>query len=205
MQGGDRIEDTPVHKALREALANCLINADYYGTRGVVIKKEPKRIVFENPGYIRTGKIQMRKGGESDPRNKSLMKMFNLINIGERSGSGVPNIFNTWEDAHWKDLVIEERFDPDRTILTLEFVKKQAIKASDKKRAIKTGNKKQATKTRDSIAKIYEFLLQSGEAKTKDIAEFLGLSVQRTRGILATMEDIEITGANKNRKYRLKK
>ena len=51
--------------------------------------------MFENPGYIRTGKIQMRKGGESDPKNKSLMKMFNLINIGERSGSGVPNIFNT--------------------------------------------------------------------------------------------------------------
>ena len=88
MHGGDRIEDTPVHKALREALANCLINADYYGTCGVVIKKEPKKIIFENPGYIRTGKIQMRKGGESDPRNKSLMKMFNLINIGERSGSG---------------------------------------------------------------------------------------------------------------------
>ncbi len=64
MHGGDRIEDTPVHKALREALANCLINADYYGTCGVVIKKEPKKIVFENPGYIRTGKIQMRKGGE---------------------------------------------------------------------------------------------------------------------------------------------
>lgn len=39
MKGGDRIDDTPVHKALREALANCLINADYYGTRGVVIKK----------------------------------------------------------------------------------------------------------------------------------------------------------------------
>ena len=29
MKGGDRIDDTPVHKALREALANCLINADY--------------------------------------------------------------------------------------------------------------------------------------------------------------------------------
>ena len=119
---------------MKFALANCLINADYYGTRGVVIKKEPQRIVFENPGYIRTGKIQMRKGGESDPKNKSLMKMFNLINIGERSGSGVPNIFNTQEDAHWKEPVIEERFDPDRTILTLEFVKKQAIKTSDKNR-----------------------------------------------------------------------
>ena len=66
----------------------------------------------------------MRKGGESDPRNKTLMKMFNLVNIGERSGSGVPNIFNTWEDQGWKEPVIEERFDPDRTILTLEFVDK---------------------------------------------------------------------------------
>lgn len=75
MEDDHRIEDTSVHKAIREALANCLINADYYGTRGVVIKKEPKKLVLENPGYIRTGKIQMRKGGESDPRNKSLMKM----------------------------------------------------------------------------------------------------------------------------------
>ncbi|HOO28027.1 MAG TPA: ATP-binding protein, partial [Lachnospiraceae bacterium] len=43
----------------------------------------------------------MRKGGVSDPRNKTLMKMFNLINIGERAGSGVPNIFNVWEDEGW--------------------------------------------------------------------------------------------------------
>ena len=132
------------------------------------------------------------------------MKMFNLINIGERSGSGVPNIFNTWEDAHWKEPVIEERFDPDRTILTLEFVKKQATKTGDKKQAIKTNNKKQATKTNENVAKIYEYLLQFGEAETKDIADFLGLSAQRTRVILATMDAIERTGANKNRKYRLK-
>ena len=90
MDGGDRIDDTPIHKALREALANCLINADYYGARGVVIKSETDRLVFENPGYIRTGKVQMRKGGESDPRNKSLMKMFNLINIGERREAACP-------------------------------------------------------------------------------------------------------------------
>jgi predicted HTH transcriptional regulator len=145
MDGGDRIEDTPVHKALREALANCLINADYYGTRGVVIKKEPKMLILENPGYIRTGKVQMRKGGESDPRNKSLMKMFNLINIGERAGSGVPNIFNTWNDEGWKEPVIEERFDPDRTVLTLEFVKKQAEKTSEENK-----RKKQAKKNKRS-------------------------------------------------------
>ena len=75
----------------------------------------------------------MRRGGESDPRNKTLMKMFNLVNIGERSGSGVPNIFNTWEDQGWKEPVIEERFDPDRTILTLEFVGKTNKEKTAKK------------------------------------------------------------------------
>ena len=133
---GNRIDDTPVHEALREALANCLINADFYGVRGIVVRKEADRIVFENPGYSRTGKQQMKKGGISDPRNKVLMKMFNLINIGERAGSGVPNIFNTWEDQGWVEPVIEEQFDPDRTLLILSFDKKQAIKTSDKKQAI---------------------------------------------------------------------
>ena len=201
---GNRIDDTPVHEALREALANCLINADFYGVGGIVVRKETDRIVFENPGYSRTGKQQMKKGGISDPRNKVLMKMFNLINIGERAGSGVPNIFNTWEDQGWVEPIIEEQFDPDRTLLILSFDKKQAIKTSDKKQAIKTSDKKQATKTNNNVARIYEYLLQSGEAKTKDIAEFLGLSTQRTRVILAMMDDIEVIGANKNRKYRVK-
>lgn len=81
---------------------------------------------------VRTGKKQMRIGGESDPRNKALMKMFNLIYIGERAGSGVPNIFNVWADEGWEEPVIEERFDPDRTVLTLSFKK-----SGDKKAAIK--------------------------------------------------------------------
>ena len=209
MEGGNRIEDTPVHKALREALANCLINADYYGTRGVVIKKEPKKLTLENPGYIRTGKIQMRKGGESDPRNKSLMKMFNLINIGERSGSGVPNIFNTWEDEGWKEPVIEERFDPDRTSLILEFAKKASEESKRRKQAKKTSEenkrRKQAKKTSENIAKIYEYLTHHGEAKTNDIAIYINLSPARTRAILSEMEDIEVLGSNTNRRYKLKK
>lgn len=134
-QGGDRIEDTPVHEALREALANCLINADFYRNCGIIVKKEVDKLVFENPGYIRTGKEQMRLGGVSDPRNKSLMKMFNLISIGERAGSGVPNIYKIWEEENYLDPVIDEMFDPDRTKLTLPFTKKQATKTSERKRA----------------------------------------------------------------------
>lgn len=204
MVGGERVDDTPVHKALREALANCLINADYHGVRGVVIRKEQDKITFANPGYVRTGKKQMRLGGESDPRNKSLMKMFNLINIGERAGSGVPNIFNVWNDEGWEEPVIEERFDPDRTVLSLSFLKKQAKKTSDKKQAKKTSSKKQAKKTKENILKIREYLEKNGVSKTNDIAEYLNLSSARTRVLLKSMEEVEAIGANSNRIYKLK-
>lgn len=60
------------------------------------------------------------------------MKSFNLIDIGEGAGSGVPDIFSIWEDEGLEEPVIEERFDPDRTVLTLSFEKKQGVKASDK-------------------------------------------------------------------------
>lgn len=40
----------------------------------------------------------MLRGGISDPRNKTLMKMFNMIGIGERAGSGIPDIYQVWEN-----------------------------------------------------------------------------------------------------------
>ena len=121
--------------------------------------------------------------------------MFNMINIGERSGSGVPLIFNTWEDQGWNEPVIEERFDPDRTILSLVFSPKQVKK---------NRRRKQAKKTDDNIKKILLYLEKNGEAKTKDISACLGLSPSRTRALLSEMEMIEALGTNTNRRYRLK-
>ena len=55
------------------------------------------------------------------------MKMFNLINIGERAGSGVPDVFKTWEEQGWEEPMIEERYgDAARTSLILSFNEKQA-------------------------------------------------------------------------------
>ena len=122
--------------------------------------------------------------------------MFDLINIGERSGSGVPNIFNTWNDQGWKEPVIEERFDPDRTTLTLEFIKKTRKKTSKED---KIGNK-----TRINMLKIEKYLQENGESKTNTIAEHLGLSLARTRKMLSQMDSLEAIGTNTNRRYRLK-
>ena len=133
------------------------------------------------------------------------MKMFNLINIGERAGSGVPNIFNTWEDQGWVEPVIEEQFDPDRTLLILSFDKKQAIKTSDKKQANKSCHKKQNKKTLENIEKIREYLSKNNISKTSDIAEYIGLSLPRTRAILKEIPDVSPIGNNSNRKWTLQK
>ena len=208
-KGGDRIDDTPAHEALREALANCLINTDFYGVRGVVIKKEPDKLIMENPGYSRTGKVQMRKGGVSDPRNKTLMKMFNLINIGERAGSGVPNIFNVWEDEGWVEPAIEEQFDPDRIILTLEFKKKQAKKATEKsdskKATVKSDRKKVMKNTQVQYEQILTFMKLDTWYKASDLVEVLDVKETRTKELLrALVADGKIldNGATKGRCYK---
>ena len=65
-----------------------------------------------------------------------------MIGIGERAGSGIPDIYQVWENEGWPMPVVEESYNPDRTRLSLEFSKKQAIKTSDKKQAIKINYEK---------------------------------------------------------------
>jgi len=206
LEGITRVDETAVHKAIREALANCIVNADFNFSRGIVILKNPDSVVIENPGSIIAGKAQMLKGGISEPRNKTIMKMFNLIKIGERAGSGVPDIFDAWEEEGWVPPMVEEQYRPDRTILTLGFEKngdkKSAIKTGDKKSAIKNGDK--IGKTIKNIEKIREYLVKHGDVKAKDISEYIGLGPSRTRELLSLMDDVELIGTNKTRRYRLK-
>ena len=208
LEGITRVDDTPVHKALREALANCLVNTDFYVPRGIVIRKDEDSIIMENPGSIRTGKAQMLKGGISDPRNKALMKMFNLIGIGERAGSGVPDIYSVWEQQGWKQPEVIEEYGPDRTILKLSFVRKTAIKNGDKKTAIKNDDKKRVTKkTAQQLECILEYMTPAQEYKMSELAEVLGVKESRARVLvneLVKSDRIEAAGKNKGRRYRLK-
>lgn len=207
--GRDRVDDTPIHEALREALANCLINADYHGRQGVVVIRERNRITLSNPGSFRIDIQDALIGGVSDPRNATLIKMFNLINVGERSGSGIPMIFAAWEGQRWKRPEIKEGFEPDRTTLTLELVgEKPAIKTGDKKPAIKTGDKRVTKKTQGYRDRIIELLYESGEVSAAEVCRELGLKSSQVRQILSDMVDqslIDAEGENKSRRYRAKK
>ena len=207
LEGTDRIDDTPLHKALREALANALIHADYYDRRGLVIQKWPDKIRIANPGAFRINVQEALVGGVSDPRNESLIKMFNLINVGERAGSGLPSIRSVWQKQGWQVPEIVEAFNPDRTTLTLPLsAAKMAVKSGGKKVAAKNGDKEGGIAERRK-ADILQYLTDTPKAASKEIAEAVGLQVSRTKMYLAELieqEAVVAEGAGRARKYRLK-
>ncbi len=116
-----RIDDTPVHKSLRECLANALIHADYYGRRGIVIDKEFRKITISNPGTFRISIDEAISGGISDARNGKIFNMFSLIKVGERSGRGLCDVYNIWEENGFKAPELTESVDPARITLTLQI------------------------------------------------------------------------------------
>ena len=193
---------TLIHNAIREALANCLINADYFGRQGIVIIKRPDMITLSNPGGFRIDVETAKSGGVSDPRNSGLIRMFHLIDVGERTGSGIPNIFNVWNKQGWPAPVITESFDPDR--ITLSLLMDQS---SDKKVAINGGDK--TTKTKSHIQKqaIVTYITEKITAKTTEVSDLLGVKDTRARRLLAEMVEegtLVTEGGKRNRVYKLK-
>ena len=116
-----RIDDTPVHKAIRECLANTLVHADFYGRRGIVIEKRFRHITFANPGIFRVPLDVAISGGTSDARNDVLFTLFALVEIGEKLGTGLVQLFALWEKNGWPRPELREQFDPERTVLTLDY------------------------------------------------------------------------------------
>lgn len=208
LNGMVRVDNTPLHDAAREALVNCLANADYFGRCGIVIKKNRDSIVYENPGSIRVGKNQMMQGGISDPRNKTIMKMFNLLGFGEKAGSGFPLIKQACIESGLPAPTIEENIEFDRTIVIIKLGSDidKKISTSGNSSGNSSGNEKYQN---EMIRKenIIKYISKKGETTTKDIASILGLSQVRVRYILNKLceEGIIIPiGSDKNRRYKLK-
>ena len=106
--------ETEVHEAIREALVNALIHADYRGQGGVIIEKYPDRFDFSNPGVLLVGMDQLFRGSVSECRNKSLQTMFMMIGGAEKAGSGIDKIYKGWKSQHWRYPMIRLHMNPDR-------------------------------------------------------------------------------------------
>lgn len=120
--GDSRVENTPVHEALREALVNTLIHADYNERVSILVVKRPDMFGFRNPGLMRISLSEAIQGGNSDCRNRKLQQMFRFVGLAEQAGSGIPKIYFNWSQQHWRAPDIWEKADPDQTLVRLPLI-----------------------------------------------------------------------------------
>jgi len=122
LRGDERQDDTPLHKAMREALVNTIIHADYSAPVPTLVVKGPSYFGFRNPGKMRIPAEQALQGGTSDSRNRNIQKMFSLINLGEQAGSGIPRVVENWKSQHFRIPELWEKEQPESTWMRLRMV-----------------------------------------------------------------------------------
>ena len=123
LEQGERKDETPVHEALREALVNTLVHADYSERASVLVVKRPDLFGFRNPGLMRIPVEVALHGGEHDCRNRLLHQMFRYIGAGEQAGSGIPKILRGWRSQHWRPPRLYETQEPyAQTLLELRML-----------------------------------------------------------------------------------
>lgn len=188
-----KIDKSLVYNGLKEALANCLINADYYSKQKIVITMNKDSMIFSNPGRFRIDLESAKRGGISDPRNRMILKCFSLIEISEGVGGGIPNIINIWKKNGWTSPLIMENFNPDQITVKLIMKKSDKITNNDKNSLAKATIYKQV---------IINYLTENITANIIDIEKLLGLSRKKTEGILLDMVENKLIIEDDNH-YRL--
>ena len=112
LSGATRQDQTPVHTAVREALVNLLVHADYSETSASLILRSPSGYEFRNPGSSRVPESDLYATNRSDRRNPTLVRMFRLIGLAEEAGTGIPAILKAWRELGYRSPEIQsERYE----------------------------------------------------------------------------------------------
>lgn len=119
LEGMQRIDDTPIHKAIREAFVNMIIHADYLMEGTLKVIKLKDGFSFTNPGILKLPKEEIYKGGNSKPRNPRMQTMLRLAGFGDNAGSGFPSIIAACAAEDWYVPKLEENTILNQVTLTL--------------------------------------------------------------------------------------
>ena len=132
LEGLQRIDETPVHKAIREAFVNLIIHADYLMDAGTLkIIKKNKSFEFTNPGILKLPIEDIFRGGNSKPRNPHMQTMLRMVGFGDNAGSGFPTILATWEKEGWIRPELIENTHLNQVTLVLRMMPAWLIKLQE--------------------------------------------------------------------------
>ena len=182
MEGVKRIDDTPQHKAVREAFTNAVIHADVFLSGGILrIDKYDDKFVLRNPGTLRLPVEKIYEGGTSRARNPRIQNMLRMIGYGENLGSGFPMIVSAWKEAGFNEPLLENRVDLDEVALTLPIdITRLDTEKGIQKNAQENAQKNTQKSTQKSTQKkILACIIENPYITTQEMAEEIGV-VRRT-------------------------
>lgn len=195
LDGMQRVDDTPVHKAVREAFVNLIIHSDYLMDAGVLkVIKLSNGFAFSNPGLLKISKEEIYRGGNSRARNPKMQTMLRMVGFGDNAGSGFPLILNTWKENGWVEPELEENFGLNQVTLTLSF-EKQTLKTNDKKHMIKGQEKGQEKRQekgqeiKERMKLVIDLIREDSSISVANIAKQLELSDKKVRVAIDRLRD----------------
>ena len=115
----------PAQDAMREALVNLLVHADYAETDASLVFRHDQGCRFQNPGNSRISKQDLLHGDRSDPRNPILVTAFRLIGLADEAGTGIPKILRAWYELGLKPPDIDvgtERYEFTLRLRNVHFL-----------------------------------------------------------------------------------
>ena len=100
-------------------MLNGIVHADYNGSGGVRVELRRDRLTVRNPGTFRIPVGLVESDGHSDPRNSNVMRMFMLVGLAERAGSGVHRMVTTYRELGLGEPEISESVDPSTVTVSM--------------------------------------------------------------------------------------
>ena len=170
-------------QALREALLNAVLHADYR-SGGVRIINEQDCICIENTGVFAIEPSSAACDGIAAPRNRALIALFSAAGLGSGSGGGLGRIRRIFAAEGLPQPEITENLSPEQTRFLMPLVQLNPREL-----------------------RLTEYLTLHPVASSREIADFLGLSISRTREILHSLIRrgvLSTTGSRARPRYRLK-
>lgn len=187
MVGLQREDDTPQHKAVREAFTNAIIHADLMMEAGVLrIEKHDNKLVFRNPGLLRIPIEQIYEGGVSYARNPKIQNMLRMVGYGENLGSGFPLILGAWKEAGWGEPELKNRIEIDEVELDLPVNYVSTTVSPSDTESSKKSDKKSSKKNESFV---FTMIKSNPFATLNDIHETTKLSVSGVRKILERLKE----------------
>ena len=204
MRNSSRIDETPLHDALRELLLNALVHADHYGRQGIVVVKAKDFYTFSNPGDIRIGLNVALSGGVSDSRNAVIMKMFALIDKVERAGMGIPQAIYSWQELLDVTPHYQVTYNPERTTVRLEVeVVNEPINVQINDPDVQINVQIKLTERQRAILAILE---KDGSVTLEFISQKLSVTTKTVYRDLMQLQELKLVervGARKNGEWRV--